>query len=142
MIKVIGISFRKGSKIYDFKVGENQVKKGDFVIVETTEGTEAGRVKYINKEINDKKIIFRLARFVPHKGTSWFIGNVMPKFTEDVIMVAAGGRVGKNTAGDKDDFAVCEKIIKEKNLGSRVWLFPNIPEEQKKVLLCAADIVV
>lgn len=98
--------------------------------------------KILGADIDDKKIIFRLARFVPHKGTSWFIENVMPKLPARVIMVAAGGRVGKNTAGDKDDFAACERIIKEKNLESRVRLFPNIAEEKKKILLGAADIVV
>ena len=98
--------------------------------------------KVLDADIENKKIIFRLGRFVPHKGTSWFVERVMPNLAENVIMVAAGGRVGKNTAGDKDDFLVCEKIIKEKNLGSRVRLFPNIAEKQKKILLGAADLVV
>ncbi|MFA6193395.1 MAG: glycosyltransferase family 4 protein [Parcubacteria group bacterium] len=98
--------------------------------------------KILGVNIDDKKVIFRLGRFVPHKGTSWFVARVMPNLAENVILVAAGGRVGKNTAGDKDDFLVCEKAIKEKNLGSRVWLFPNIAEKQKKILLGAADLVV
>jgi glycosyltransferase involved in cell wall biosynthesis len=98
--------------------------------------------KILDIDISDKKIIFRLGRFVPHKGTSWFIENVMSKLPEQVIMVAAGGRVGKKTAGDKDDFNVCEKIIKEKKLEDRVCLFPNIAEEKKKALLNAADLVV
>lgn len=98
--------------------------------------------KVLGEEIGGKKIVFRLGRFVPHKGTSWFIENVMPKLPENVIFVAAGGRVGKKTAGDKDDFAVCEKIIKKKNFGSRVRLFPNIAEEKKKILLNTVDIVV
>jgi len=34
------------------------------------------------------------------------------------------------------------KWLRKKNLGSRVWLFPNIPEQQKKTLLNAADLVV
>jgi phosphatidylinositol alpha-1,6-mannosyltransferase len=104
---------------------------------------ERGEIsKILGFDITDKKIIFRLARFVPHKGTSWFVAQVMPKLPERVIFVAAGGRVGKKTAGDKDDFAVCEKIVKEKNLGSRVWLFPDIIEEKKKILLCVADLVI
>lgn len=98
--------------------------------------------KILGIDVSNRKIIFRLARFVPHKGTSWFIENAMPKLPENVVLIAAGGRVGKNTAGDKDDLTVCERIIKEKNLENRVWLFPNIAEEKKKILLCAADIVV
>jgi phosphatidylinositol alpha-1,6-mannosyltransferase len=98
--------------------------------------------KILNADIDGKKIIFRLARFVPHKGTSWFIKNVMPYLPDNIMLIAAGGRVGKNTAGDKDDFEVCEKIIKEKSLENRVKLFPNIAEEKKKILLSAADLVV
>jgi glycosyltransferase involved in cell wall biosynthesis len=98
--------------------------------------------KIIGEDIVDKKIIFRLARFVPHKGTSWFIENIMPRLPDSVIFVAAGGRVGKKTAGDKDDLEVCEKIVKEKKLQSRVRLFPNITEEKKKILFNTADIVV
>lgn len=98
--------------------------------------------KILGIDVANKKIIFRLARFVPHKGTSWFIENVMPKLPESVIFVAAGGRVGKRAAGDKDDFEVCEQIVKEKNLSGRIWLIPNIPEPQKKIFLNTADIVV
>lgn len=98
--------------------------------------------KVLKTDLSGKKIIFRLARFVPHKGTSWFVERVMPRLPESVILVAAGGRVGKNTAGDKDDFAVCEKIVKEKNLNDRVFLFPNIAEEKKKILLSTADLVI
>jgi glycosyltransferase involved in cell wall biosynthesis len=93
-------------------------------------------------DISEKKIIFRLGRFVLHKGTSWFIDQVMPNLSENVILVAAGGRVGKNTAGDKDDFLNCEKIIKEKGLEKRVKLIASIPEDQKIVLLNTADLVV
>lgn len=98
--------------------------------------------KIIGFNIDNKKIIFRLGRFVPHKGTSWFIKNVMPRIPENVIMVAAGARVGKRTAGDKDDFQVCEEIIKDIKLENRVKLIPSIPEGQKQVLLSAADLVV
>jgi glycosyltransferase involved in cell wall biosynthesis len=98
--------------------------------------------RILEGDIIEKKVIFRLARFVPHKGTSWFVENVLPYLPNNVIFVAAGGRVGKNTAGDKDDFEICEKIIKEKNLQDRVKLFPNIEEEKKKVLLHTADIVI
>ncbi|MDD3486807.1 MAG: glycosyltransferase family 4 protein [Candidatus Moranbacteria bacterium] len=98
--------------------------------------------KVLKTDVSNKKIIFRLARFVPHKGTSWFLENVMPQLGEDVIIVAAGARVGKNTAGDKDDFSVCEKIVSEKNLKNRVWLIPFIPEDEKRVLLGAADLMI
>ncbi len=98
--------------------------------------------RILNADISGKKIIFRLGRFVPHKGTSWFIENVMPKLPEAVIFVAAGARVGKKTAGDRDDFTNCQKAIDKHDLRGRVWLLPSISEQDKKVLLNSADLVV
>ena len=37
MTKVIGIRFRKAGKVYYFSPGENEIKTGDHVIVETAE---------------------------------------------------------------------------------------------------------
>jgi phosphatidylinositol alpha-1,6-mannosyltransferase len=96
----------------------------------------------IGKNLKGKKVILRLARFVPHKGTSWFIENVMPELPENVIMVAAGNRVAKNTAGDKDDFLNSEEVVVEKNLQDRVKLMPSLPWRDVKVLLNTVDLVV
>jgi phosphatidylinositol alpha-1,6-mannosyltransferase len=90
----------------------------------------------------DKKVIFRLGRFVPHKGTAWFIEHIMPRLPEDVIMIATGHRVSKNTAGDSDNFEVCQKAIQENNLGARVKLMPDLPQDDLEVLLNTVDLVV
>jgi len=94
------------------------------------------------KNTTDKKVILRLGRFVPHKGTSWFIENVMPALPENVVLIAAGGRVSKNTAGDKDDFINSEKAILKNRLEKRVKLFPSIPQKELKILLNTVDLVV
>jgi len=93
-------------------------------------------------DITNKKIILRLGRFVPHKGTAWFIKNVMPKLSEDTLMIATGYRVAKNTAGDPDNFSDCEKAIKENGLENRVKLMPNLPQKDLEVLLNTVDLVV
>ncbi|OGI32281.1 MAG: hypothetical protein A2271_00565 [Candidatus Moranbacteria bacterium RIFOXYA12_FULL_35_19] len=90
----------------------------------------------------NKKIILRLGRFVPHKGTAWFIKNVMPKLSEDALMIATGYRVAKNTAGDPDNFSDCEKAIQENSLENRVKLMPNLPQKDLEVLLNTVDLVV
>jgi glycosyltransferase involved in cell wall biosynthesis len=92
--------------------------------------------------VSEKKVILRLARFVPHKGTSWFIENVMPKLGKDTVMIAAGHRVARNTAGDPDNFLDCERIIREKGLEARVKLLPSLSQEDVNVLLNTADLVV
>ena len=92
--------------------------------------------------LNEKKVILRFGRFVKHKGTSWFISNVMPHLSENIILVAAGNRVSKNTAGDTDDYPACEKAIKENQLEKRVVLMPSIPQDHVKILLNTVDLVV
>ncbi|MCU0588335.1 MAG: stage 0 sporulation family protein [Syntrophobacteraceae bacterium] len=44
MEKVIGVRFRPGGKIYFFDAGEHPVKKGDYVLVKTEQGTGLGEV--------------------------------------------------------------------------------------------------
>jgi len=93
-------------------------------------------------DTKDKQVILRLARFVKHKGTSWFIESVMPKLPDSIILIAAGHRVGKNTAGDKDNFSLCEDIIKEKHLENRVKLLPSLPQKDMEILLNTVDLCV
>jgi phosphatidylinositol alpha-1,6-mannosyltransferase len=98
--------------------------------------------RIFGKNIENKKVLLRLGRFVPHKGTSWFIRNVMPLLEESYVMIAAGFRVGKNTAGDKDDFRECEQAIIDMKLEDRVKLLPSISQKEIAVLLNTVDMVV
>ena len=98
--------------------------------------------KLVDFDITNKKVILRLARFVPHKGTDWFIGNIMPRLEENIAMIATGYRVSKNTAGDPDNFADCEKAIRDNHLGSRVKLMPTLPQKDLEILLNTVDLVV
>ncbi len=98
--------------------------------------------KIFGADLSDKKLILRLGRFVPHKGTAWFIRNIMPALNEEVVMIATGNRVAKNTAGDPDNFEDCEKAIKENHLEKRVRLIPAIAQSDLEVLLNTADLVV
>lgn len=98
--------------------------------------------KLLGESLENKKIILRLGRFVPHKGTDWFIENIMTQLDQSIILVAVGGRVAKNTAGDPDIFPKCEKIIKDKHLENRVKLIPDIPQKDLEILLNTVDLVV
>lgn len=51
MIKVIGVQFNSSLKIYDFKPGRNKVEVNNYVVVDTTQGLDIGRVIYVNKEV-------------------------------------------------------------------------------------------
>lgn len=57
MIKVIGVRFRTAGKIYFFAPGDNEIKKGDHVIVETIRGVEYGHVVMGSRMVEDDKVI-------------------------------------------------------------------------------------
>ena len=57
MKNIIGVRFRKLGKIYFFNPKWLEVKKGDHVIVETSQGEEYGEVIIPNRKVQDEKIV-------------------------------------------------------------------------------------
>lgn len=53
---IVGVRFRKVGKIYFFNPKWLELKKGDFVIVETAQGEEYGEVIVPNRKMQDDKI--------------------------------------------------------------------------------------
>src|SRR3990167_2506417 len=54
-MKAIGVQFRSGIKIYDFKQKNDDVQIRDQVLVETAYGEEIGTVRYVRKEVKETK---------------------------------------------------------------------------------------
>ncbi|MEI6266577.1 MAG: regulatory iron-sulfur-containing complex subunit RicT [bacterium] len=52
-MNVVGIKFNSAVKIYDFLPGTTKPEINNWVLVDTTQGKEMGRVVYINKEVQD-----------------------------------------------------------------------------------------
>ena len=57
MKKMIGVRFKRPGKIYFFDPGKLRAEKGDFVIVETSQGEEYGEVVISNREIEEEKLV-------------------------------------------------------------------------------------
>ncbi len=57
MILIIGVRFRKSSKVYYFDPTGYEIKRGDHVIVETARGIEYGMVVLGPKEVTDDKVV-------------------------------------------------------------------------------------
>ncbi|ODM09132.1 hypothetical protein BEH84_04882 [Eisenbergiella tayi] len=57
MTKVIGVRFRTAGKIYYFDPTRFEIKKGDYVIVETARGVEYGTVVGGIREVDDSKVV-------------------------------------------------------------------------------------
>ena len=56
MKNIIGVRFRKLGKVYFFNPKWLEVKKGDYVIVDTAQGEEYAEVIIPNRKIDDEKI--------------------------------------------------------------------------------------
>lgn len=48
---IIGVSFRQAGKVYFFDPGDEQIERGEHVIVETAKGVEYGTVVVPNREM-------------------------------------------------------------------------------------------
>ncbi len=95
MVKIIGVRFRNGGKVYYFMPGNREIKSGDHVIVETVRGVKYGHVVLGNREVDESKIT------QPLKSVIRLATN------EDEI------REENNHKKEKDAFKICqEKIAK------------------------------
>ena len=54
---IIGVSFRQAGKVYFFDPGDEQIERGEHVIVETAKGVEYGTVVVPNREMAEEKIV-------------------------------------------------------------------------------------
>ena len=102
MTKVIGIRFRKAGKVYYFSTGENEIKTGDHVIVETARGVEYGYVVLGTHEVDDKKVIQPLKSVIR-------MATPADEETER-----------RNKEKEKEAFKVCVEKIKKHNLSMKL----------------------
>lgn len=93
-------------------------------------------------DLTGKKVIVRIGRFVRHKGVAWFLQNVVPLLSNDIVFVAAGGVPQNAIPGDSNTFPECQQLVQELHLENRVRLLKNIPWSDIQVLLNTSDIAV
>ena len=73
MKNIVGVRFRRLGKIYFFDPNGLDLKKGDKVIVETSQGEEYGEVLIANRPMNESKIeeplknVIRIANYKDEK---------------------------------------------------------------------------
>ena len=94
---IIGVSFRQAGKVHFFDPGDEQIERGEHVIVETAKGVEYGTVVVPNREMAEEKIVAPLKKI---------IRGATPK-DEDIEL--------KNREKEKDAYKIClEKIAKHR----------------------------
>lgn len=58
MVKVVGIKFLTGGRIYYFSPGKNDIKQSDYVIVETERGLQFGQAVTGIEEMPKEKVFY------------------------------------------------------------------------------------
>lgn len=121
MIKVVGVRFKKAGKIYYFDPSELDVKKGDFVVVETARGIEFGECVIGIKEIPETDIVAPL---------------------KSVIRVAEKEDIDKhkeNKVKEKDALEICLKKIEEHRLNMKLIDVEYTFDNNKVIFYFTAD---
>ena len=102
MTKVIGVRFRKAGKVYYFSPGEEDIKTGQHVIVETARGEEYGYVVLGTHEVDDKKVIQPLKPVI----------RMATEADEETER--------KNKEKEKEAFKICLEKIKKHDLDMKL----------------------
>jgi len=98
MTKVIGVRFRKAGKVYYFSPGDEDIKTGQHVIVETARGVEYGYVVLGAHDVNDDKVVQPLKPVI----------RVATEADEETER--------KNKEKEKEAFKICLEKIKKHEL--------------------------
>lgn len=102
MLKVIGVRFKKAGKIYYFDPTDIDIKKGDFVIVETARGIEFGFCVTAIKEIPEEDLVSPL---------------------KNVLRKATGEDKEKhinNKKREEEALSICEQKVKNHDLNMKL----------------------
>ena len=121
MIQVIGVRFKKAGKIYYFDPNGLEIKKGDYVVVETARGIEFGECVIGIKEILENDIVSPL---------------------KSVIRVADSNDIDKhkiNKVKEKEALEICLKKIEEHKLDMKLIDVEYTFDNNKVVFYFTAD---
>ena len=120
-VTVIGIKFKELGKIYFFDPKGEKLKKGDFVIVETTIGEEYTEVVVANKEIPAEKLVAPLKPII-RKAT-----YKDKKHNEE------------NKKKEKEAFATAEKLAEKYKLDMKITEVTYTFDNSKLLFYFTAD---
>jgi cell fate regulator YaaT (PSP1 superfamily) len=96
MVTVIGVRFKKAGKIYYFSPSGLDIKKGDFVVVETARGIEFGECVIGIKEISEKDIVAPLKNVIRKAHTEDIEKNLDNKQKEQEALTLCLEKIQKH----------------------------------------------
>jgi len=113
--EVIGVRFKKVSRIYYFDPAGQKINTGEHVIVETVRGIEMGMVAISNKMISEEEF-------------NKPIKTIMRVATKEDIEATAN-----NAQKEKEAFEICAQKIKEHNIDMKL-VDTELTFDQNKIL--------
>ena len=102
MKNIIGVRFKKPGKIYFFDPGKFRIEKGQFVVVETSQGEEYGEVVTNVRKVEEERIVAPLKKVIR-------IANYHDRKNYE-----------ENKRKEKDAFRICEEKIKKHKLDMKL----------------------
>ena len=121
MVKIIGIRFRSGGKVYYFDPKDMEFCRGSYAIVETARGVECGRVVFGPREIEDSQVVQPLRQ---------------------VIRVADEADIAhekENQRKEKEAYRICRQKIRDHNLDMKLVQAEYTFDNKKMLFYFTAD---
>ena len=125
-MQIIGVRIKKAGKIYFFEPGEEELVKGDSVIVETARGLECGKVVVASRELS--------AEENPESEPGLPLKKVFRKATEADLL-----KLEENHAGEKRAFDICLQKIAEHGLPMKLINVEYTFDVNKIIFFFTAD---
>ncbi|MEK7598696.1 MAG: glycosyltransferase family 4 protein [Patescibacteria group bacterium] len=89
--------------------------------------------KFLGENLTGKKVILTSGRLAKRKGVAWFISEVMPKLSENILYVVVG---------DGPDNENIKNAIEKSGLAERVKMLGYVKDADRDLLFNACDLFV
>ena len=120
-MKILGVRFKRGGKVYYFDPQELELKKGDHAIVETIRGLEYGEVVLDPKDVPEEELKFELKPVVRKAGPDDHLTHV------------------ENKEKEKHAFSICQEKIANHGLDMRLLHVEYTFDASKIIFYFIAD---
>lgn len=131
MGKVVGISFQRGAKVYDFDAGHFVLNQGDMVIVETEHGLALGEVARPPRVVDDPP---QIEGAESGNGDSPRLKNVYRLATEEDLE-----QVRLNRDLEKEAYGICLERITERKLDMNLVKVESLFDRSKMIFYFTAE---
>ena len=111
----------------------NGIDPSDFQVSQSRQRCRADAAERLGISVEGKKILLTVGRLVLRKGVAWFVKEVVTRLDDSYLYLIVGYG---------PDFARISALVRELNLGNRVFLLGRVTTEMRNRLLHASDVFV